>query len=228
MTEGLAFRNPVRQEGWAQVYHVLTLDQDLSDGAFRLYVLLLRYARRGENCWPGRDRLAQDLGKDTRTIERRLRELVGRGLITREQRLNQTAMTWIEDVEDAYGSVPVKNVEDVPGRDVEDLSPSEVSGKEEAEEETDMVGVLTTEQGQSLSLLTDFGVTEGVARVLARDCDSQDVRGWIEYARRARGLHTPVAFVVSKLKAGEPVPARVDAQEDSGPANRRRYLEWAQ
>ena len=77
--DGLAFRNPVKRKGWAQVYHVLTMDEELSDGAFRLYVLLLKYAQQRGGCWPGRERLARDLGTTTRTIDRRITDPAGAG-----------------------------------------------------------------------------------------------------------------------------------------------------
>jgi hypothetical protein len=83
------------------------------------------------------------------------------------------------------------------------------------------VGVSPTEQKQSLSLLMAFGVTESVARSLARDCDPERVKGWIRYTEQAKGLHSPVAFVVSKLRAGEDPPQQADDTED-----RQRYLEW--
>ena len=231
MTEkrgGLAFRNPVKQQGWAMIYHVLTLDQDLSDGAFRLYVLLLMYARQADGCWPGRERLAKDLGASVPTVDRRLSELVKKGLITRQQRLNRTAMTWIEDLEDVYASVPIKNDRDVLIKNDRDMSLSKMIGKEETEEETDMKddGVLTTTQQQSLSLLTSFGVTHSVAKNLATNCDLESVEGWIDYAQAADGLHSPIAFVVSKLSTGDPVPPAVE--KNNPDAQRKRYLQWLQ
>ena len=231
MTEkrgGLAFRNPVKQQGWAMIYHVLTLDQDLSDGAFRLYVLLLMYARQADGCWPGRQRLSKDLGTSVPTVDRRLSELVKKGLITRQQRLNRTAMTWIEDLEDVYASVPIKNDRDVLVKNDRDMSLSKMIGKEKKEEETDMNddGGLTTKQQQSLSLLTSFGVTQSVAEGLATDCDFEAVQGWIDYAQAADGLHSPVAFVVSKLKSGDPVPS--PSETDDPDAQRKRYLAWLQ
>lgn len=110
------------------------------------------------------------------------------------------------------------------------ISLTKMAGEEHAEEETDMNGdgVLTTRQEQSLSLLTASGVTQSVARDLAKDCDPETVEGWIDYAEHADGLHSPVAFVVSKLKAGEPVPEIPDDGADPRSAEyRKRYLEWA-
>ena len=83
--EPLRSRSTVKQLGWAQVYHILTLNNELSDGAFRLYVLLLKYARQSRRCWPGVERLARDLDKAKSTIKAQLAELTERRLITRER-----------------------------------------------------------------------------------------------------------------------------------------------
>jgi hypothetical protein len=223
----------VEQAGFARLSHLVVTDPELSDGAVRLYARLLWYARRDVRCWPGRERLAQDLGVSLATIKRRIAELVDRGLITREQRLNKTAMTWIEDLATVYGeaeavdnSVQLKNDPDVQLKNDPHMSSSNLTHKEEQEEETDMkdVGSPPT-QVQTCNALIDFGVTPTVARWLARRCDPEHVRGWLAYTRQAEGLHSPVAFVVAKLRDGEPPPA---TERESEVERRHRYAEWLQ
>jgi len=107
MTEQISYRRSVDQIGFARVCHLITLDAELSDGAVRLYMLLLKYAQDKGACWPGIERLARELNKSKRTVKRYLVELVERGLITREQRGNgRTTKTWIEDLEAVYGDGP--------------------------------------------------------------------------------------------------------------------------
>ena len=100
--EQLRFRRRIDQAGWARLSHALTLDHTLNDGAYRLYALLLKYARQASGCWPGVRRLAQDLGKTERTITNRLSELTNKGLVTRERRFGRSSVTWIEDLEKVY------------------------------------------------------------------------------------------------------------------------------
>lgn len=100
--EQLRFRRRIDQAGWARLSHALTLDHTLSDGAYRLYALLLKYARQASGCWPGVRRLAQDLGKTERTITNRLADLTNKGLVTRERRFGRSSVTWIEDLEKVY------------------------------------------------------------------------------------------------------------------------------
>ena len=107
--ERIAYRNPIKRLGWAQVYHVLTLDTDLSDGAFRLYSLLLKYARQAGSCYPGIERMSLDLDRGKRTVARHLSELVERGLVTREQRAGTSAITYVEDLETVYNDIHAKN-----------------------------------------------------------------------------------------------------------------------
>lgn len=229
-TEGLAFRNPVDALGFGLVHHILTLDQEISDGAYRLYALLLKYARDTAGCWPGRKRLAEDLGKSVPTVERRLAELVKRGLITRQQRLNQTAMTWIEDPRDVYADavpikndgdeaahpVPIKNEGDVPIKNDGDMSPSKMMGKQHAEGETNIMHdgdvVSKHEKQQSIAALRSFGVAKAVAERLANRCHLRDTLGWIVYARRADGLRNPTGFVVSRLRDEVPIPEEVEEE----------------
>ena len=227
--DSLAFRNPVKRKGWAQVYHVLTMDEELSDGAFRLYVLLLKYAQQRGGCWPGRERLARDLGTTTRTIDRRLAELIERGLITRVQRVNQTAITWIEDLETVYADegkeVPDKNVEDgeVPDKNVEPMTSTNLSRKEHEEEQQDMVdGGTTKDKAIKTTVLTAFGVARPVAVRLAHARKLEEIQGWIDYAKRAKGLHNPIGLVVSRLRDGVPVPDQNHSGRSRRPTGERR------
>ena len=126
MTEQISYRRSVDQIGFARVCHLVTLDEALSDGAVRLYMLLLKYAQDKGACWPGITRLARELHKSKRTVKRYLVELVERGLITREQRGNgKTAKTWIEDLEAVYGDGPT--VSRLPSGDTGGTSMSSLS-----------------------------------------------------------------------------------------------------
>jgi len=133
--ERIVHRNPVEQTGFARVSHLLTLDATLSDGAYRTYALLLKYAHQADGCYPGIERLAQDLARGERSISRYLGELGTRGLITRQQRLGTSAMTWLEDLSDVYDAnkfILAKYGEDESAK-YGVLSLPNVAGKEEAE-----------------------------------------------------------------------------------------------
>jgi len=228
MSEGeqVRYRRAVERVGFAQVCHSITLDDELSDGAVRLYLLLLKYAQDKGECWPGVARLARNLNKSERTMARYLSELAGRGLITREQRLNTSAITWIEDVGAVYNPSLTKMAETgakspVPDKNGRDQSLPNLAGKEEQEEEPKRNGGGGSTREQAHTLLTGFGVAQAVADRLARERDAGQVRGWIEYARAADGLRDPVGLVVRRLLDGEPVPERQSHERGD---DRQRYI----
>jgi hypothetical protein len=90
------------------------------------------------------------------------------------------------------------------------------------EEQTDMVhgGDNNKNKAITLTLLTGFGVSQGVAHQLAEKCDPDYVQEWIKYTKQAQGLRNPIGFLVSKLKAGEAVP---DTKKNGG--ERRRDID---
>jgi hypothetical protein len=86
----------------------------------------------------------------------------------------------------------------------------------------------TPEQEWCLTLLTDSGVSEPVARRIARQSTPSDVQGWLDYARSASSLSDPAAFVVRRLLDGEPAPhergnRRVAGWRDNSQERKRRY-----
>jgi hypothetical protein len=97
--EEVRFRNPVKALGFAQIPHVVTRDQRISDGAYRLYAIYLSYAMQKDACWPNQQTLADHLQVDVRTVRRYNQELVDAGYINRQRRLGAASITWIEDLE---------------------------------------------------------------------------------------------------------------------------------
>ena len=89
--------------GFAMIYHAMTRDKRISNGAFRLYAHYLEFAWSGEG-WPGRDRIAKRLDVTPATVTRWGKELIAAGYITRERRPGgKTSMTYIEDPEENDG-----------------------------------------------------------------------------------------------------------------------------
>ena len=231
--EEIRFRNPVQQQGFAILYHVLTLDKGLSDGAFRLYALLLKYAQQKDFAYPGVERLAQDLGVSTRTILSRLAELEEHKLITRQRRFGKSAITWIEDLAQAYAERLHEGEESCTfeqacegegsctfeGHEGEEFFTSNVqnsSPKEKEDRRTTRAmdgrkrsnaAALSTEQISVLdSLLAVKGMNRSVAEKLIRRYDLTVIRGWLAEVKRSQSLTNPAGFIVAKLQAGEAPP----------------------
>lgn len=109
MADEIRFRRQIEEAGYSILYHTLTLDRELSDPAFRLYSLLLKYAQQKDYAYPGVKRLAEDLGKSEKSVKRALAELTERGLISRQRRFGTSTVTYIEDPNEVYGLVSLNN-----------------------------------------------------------------------------------------------------------------------
>jgi hypothetical protein len=74
------------QRGWTGVPNFILESKDISAGAKLTYAMLLKYARELDQCFPGQDRLARDMGHGERSVRRWLRELEHAELVTIKQR----------------------------------------------------------------------------------------------------------------------------------------------
>jgi transcription initiation factor IIE alpha subunit len=74
------------QRGWTGVPNFILESKEISAGAKLTYAMLLKYARELDECFPGQDRLAKDMGNGERSVRRWLQELEAIGLISIQQR----------------------------------------------------------------------------------------------------------------------------------------------
>lgn len=74
------------QRGWTGVPNFILESKEISVGAKLTYAMLLKYARELDECFPGQDRLAKDMGNGERSVRRWLKELEDAGLVSIRQR----------------------------------------------------------------------------------------------------------------------------------------------
>ena len=74
------------QRGWTGVPNFILESKEISIGAKLTYAMLLKYARELDNCFPGQDRLAKDMGNGMRSVVRYIAELEEVGLVTVQRR----------------------------------------------------------------------------------------------------------------------------------------------
>lgn len=74
------------QRGWTGVPNFILESKEISIGAKLTYAMLLKYAREMDECFPGQDRLAKDMGNGARSVVRYIAELEEVGLITIQRR----------------------------------------------------------------------------------------------------------------------------------------------
>lgn len=95
-------RNPVRELGFAQIEHVITLDKNLSDGAYRTLGILHYFWQQKTSAYPSVETLADLRGVTVTTISRHLAELTDRKIISRERRVGTSSITYLEDLPQEY------------------------------------------------------------------------------------------------------------------------------
>ena len=74
------------QRGWTGVPNFILESKGISVGAKLTYAMLLKYARELEECFPGQDRLAQDIGTSRQSVNTYIRELRQAGLVSVRRR----------------------------------------------------------------------------------------------------------------------------------------------
>src|SRR4030042_1465220 len=74
------------QRGWTGVPNFILESDQISVGAKLTYAMLLKYAREMDECFPGQNRLAEDIGVSDRSVRKWLKELEKANLIEVRQR----------------------------------------------------------------------------------------------------------------------------------------------
>ena len=74
------------RRGWTGVPNFILESDQISIGAKLTYAMLLKYAREMDECFPGQERLAKDMGNGLRSVVRYISELEQVGLITIKRR----------------------------------------------------------------------------------------------------------------------------------------------
>jgi len=79
-------QDPVARGGFTQVPNFILKDPALSFGAKVTYSMFLSYAWHNDSCFPGQDRLAEDMGVTRPRVTQLIAELQRAGLITIQRR----------------------------------------------------------------------------------------------------------------------------------------------
>ena len=72
--------------GFTQVPNFILKDPDLSVGAKVVYAMFLSYAWHNDSCFPGQERLANDMGLVRSRVTQLITELEKAGLVTIQRR----------------------------------------------------------------------------------------------------------------------------------------------
>jgi hypothetical protein len=101
--------NESLKKGFTQIPNYILRDHKLSFGARLVYAVLLSYAWQEDSCFPGQERIAEDLGTSDRSVRTYLSELKERGYIDwKQQGLNKTNVYYILDYQPLKSEVDRK------------------------------------------------------------------------------------------------------------------------
>ena len=90
--------NEALKHGFTQLPNYVLKDKRLSFGARLTYAVLLSYAWQEDSCFPGQERMAQDLGTSDRSVRTFLNELKENGYIDwKQQGLNKPNIYYVLD-----------------------------------------------------------------------------------------------------------------------------------
>ena len=78
--------DPATRYGFTQVPNFVLTNKALTVGAKLAYAMLLKYAWTDDACFPGQQKLAEDMGAGERSIRTYLKELVDVGFLEVTQR----------------------------------------------------------------------------------------------------------------------------------------------
>ena len=78
--------NPVLQGGFTQVPNFILKNPEISVGAKVAYAMFLSYAWHNDSCFPGQDRLAEDMGLTRVRVTQLISELERAGMVTIQRR----------------------------------------------------------------------------------------------------------------------------------------------
>ena len=78
--------DPVVTEGFTQVPNFILKNKKLSVGEKMTFAMFLSYAWNNERCFPGQEKLADDIGAGVRSVNRFIKGLEAKGFLTIQRR----------------------------------------------------------------------------------------------------------------------------------------------
>jgi biotin operon repressor len=78
--------DPLSRGGFTQVPNLILREPNISVGAKLTYAMFLSYAWSNDSCFPGQERLAQDIGMSRSRVTEYVTELENAGLVTIQRR----------------------------------------------------------------------------------------------------------------------------------------------
>ncbi len=86
MADTIIVEDETLRQGFTAIPNTILKRRDISPGAKLCYVMLLTYVWQGDSCFPGQERLAEDMGVTSRSVVTYMKELQDTGLVKVQRR----------------------------------------------------------------------------------------------------------------------------------------------
>jgi ElaB/YqjD/DUF883 family membrane-anchored ribosome-binding protein len=235
LQEVIVIEDEALAQGFTQIPNTVLRRKDLSAGAKLTYMVLLSYAWEKGSCFPGQERLAEDIGAGKRSVIRYVQELQETGLLEIKRRgLGKTNVYILKRLHKprsaklAFQEVPKTTHQEVPNLHLEEYSVEEYSEQQQQPSQNNHPSDVVV----LASLLKERGVHPKTAMALVKNHSPDHIRSKIELFDWLQQHHSSL---VSKNPAGwlrkaieenwQPPPQYTRAKEGE---QRRRQQQEAQ
>jgi hypothetical protein len=228
--EPLSYDPELGPDYFIQIPQTILKDSGLSDGAFRLYCVLLTYCRQKLTAWPGQETLAEDMGRSVRQVRTLLSQLKDIGLVDWQQNGHSSNRYHVF-------KAPLRSRFTSDRKDSSGLDRKDSSGldRKDSSAESHELEQHKIEQhhadGEFISLLNKEGfsprTSEKLAKLLAANSRPVDyLTGWLEYVHSDQEIKRPLGFLRSMIEENQNLPRPATPAERQAQQQASKMAKW--
>lgn len=231
--EALSYDPELGPDYFIQIPQTILKDTKLSNGAFRLYCILLSYCRQRPTAWPGQDTLASDLGvKSVRQVQNLLSELRFIGLIDWQQNGQASNRYHVFKAPlKQRASADTKNISPADTKNISPLDTKLISPESHSYEQHEVeqhqpksgivVDIIDNLTGQGFNPRT----AERLAKVMERN--NQDLtflQKWLAYLETDPTIKRPLGFLRVMIEENQRAPISDSDRQET--AAKLKMAKW--
>lgn len=207
--EPLSYDPELGPDNYVRLAYTLIRDCDISDGAFRLYSVLLIYCRQEATAWPGQETLAKDIGRSVRQVQYLLSQLKDIGLVDWKQNGHSSNRYHVFKAPLKGRFADTQNISPLDTQNISRLDTQLIAPESHALEQHALeqhhadaeVKTLLEQEGYSSK------ISEKLAKILAQNERPVDyLVGWLDYVHKDPEIKKPLGFLHTMLMENQNLP----------------------
>jgi hypothetical protein len=233
--EPLTYDPELEADYYIQLPQTLIKDQSISDGALRLYSVLLIYCRQKLTAWPGQEKLANDMGRSVRQVHNLLSQLRAIGLVDWQQNGQSSNKYHIYKVPLVQRwreaeSPDRKNISTLDRKDISTLDRKLISTESHELEQHELEQHHAFDD-EIFALLSKEGFSPKTSEKLAKLLKANDrpvdyLAGWLDYVHTESEIKRPLGFIRSMLEENQNLPIPASPAEREAQAQAAKLAKW--